>query len=55
MNKEWLDTLSYKVTNNIKEFLNVLEIDLNKFKKICVSGNSFRVTTITTLKEVLKT
>ena len=53
MNKEWLDTLSDKVTNNIKEFLNVLEIDLNKFKKICVSGNSFRVTTITTLKEVL--
>ena len=55
MNKEWLDTLDNKVTNNIKEFLNVLEIDFKNMIKICVSGNSFRVTTITTLKEVLNT
>lgn len=55
MNKEWLDSLDNKETNNIKEFLKVLEIDFKNVIKICVSGNSFRVTTITALKEVLNT
>lgn len=55
MNKTWLDTLDSKVTNNVKEFLKVLEIDFKNIIKICVSGNSSRVTTITTLKDVLNT
>lgn len=49
----WLNSLKKDFTFNIKEFLKVLEIDLKNQIKICVSGNSFRVTTITTLKEVL--
>ena len=53
MNKDWLNSLEDKTTNNVKEFLKVLEIDFNNIIKICVSGNSSRVTTITTLKEVL--
>ena len=53
MNKDWLNSLDDKTTNNVKEFLKVLEIDFNNIIKICVSGNSSRVTTITTLKEVL--
>lgn len=55
MNKNWLESLDNKDTNNIKEFLKVLEIDFKNIIKICVSGNSSRVTTITALKEVLNT
>ena len=55
MNNTWLDTLDSKATNNVKEFLKVLEIDFKNIIKICVSGNSSRVTTITTLKDVLNT
>ena len=53
MNKDWFNNLEDKLTNNISAFLKILEIDFNNIIKICVSGNSSRVTTITTLKEVL--
>lgn len=53
MNKDWFNSLIDKSTGNIKAFLKILEIDFNNIIKICVSGNSSRVTTITTLKEVL--
>lgn len=52
-NLEWLNSLKDINTSNINKFLEVLEIDFKNMIKICVSGNSFRVTTITTLKEVL--
>ncbi len=54
-NKDWLKSLEIKETNNINKFLSILEIDFSNIIKICVSGNSFRVTTITALKEVLNT
>ena len=54
-NKDWLNSLENKETNNINKFLSILEIDFSNIIKICVSGNSFRVTTITALKEVLNT
>lgn len=54
-NKDWLKSLDYKETNNINKFLSILEIDFSNIIKVCVSGNSFRVTTITALKEVLNT
>lgn len=53
MNKDWYNSLSDISTGNIKAFLKILEIDFNNIIKICVSGNSSRVTTITTLKETL--
>ncbi len=49
----WLESLDKVKTNNIGEFLKILEIDFSNVIKILVSGNSSRVTTITTLKEVL--
>ncbi|MBP5445936.1 MAG: hypothetical protein J6Y28_07180 [Acholeplasmatales bacterium] len=49
----WLNSLKKDITNNVVKFLEVLEIDFKNQIKICVSGNSYRVTTITTLKEVL--
>lgn len=52
-NKDWLKSLENKETNNINKFLSILEIDFSNIMRICVSGNSFRVTTITALKEVL--
>lgn len=52
-NSNWLNSLEDINTSNVSKFLELLEINLNNFTKICVSGNSFRVTTITTLKEVL--
>ena len=51
----WLNSLKKDFSGNILKFLDILEIDLNNFTKISVSGNSFRITTITTLKEVLNT
>ena len=53
MNKDWFNSLDVKTTGNINAFLKVLEIDFKNIIKICVSGNSSRVTTITTLKETL--
>ena len=40
-------------SGNVLKFLEVLEIDLKNYTLIGVSGNSFRITTITTLKECL--
>ena len=54
-NKDWLNTLEDKTTSNVKKYLEILDIDFSNQIKILVSGNSFRVTTLTTLKEVLNT
>lgn len=51
----WLNSLKKDFSGNALKFLDILEIDLNNFTKISVSGNSLRITTITTLKEVLNT
>ena len=49
----WLNSLKKDFSGNVNKFLEVLEIDFKNIIKILVSGNSFRVTTINTLKEVL--
>ena len=54
-NKDWLNNLEDKTTSNVKKYLEILDIDFSNQIKILVSGNSFRVTTLTTLKEVLNT
>ena len=49
----YIDSLKKDFSGNINKFLEILEIDLSNFIKIGVSGNSCRITTITTLKEAL--
>lgn len=49
----YIDSLKKDFSGNINKFLEILEIDLSNFIKISVSGNSCRITTITTLKEAL--
>lgn len=52
-NIDWLNGLDKALSNNISKFLEVLEININSFYKIKISGNSFRATTIQAFMDVL--